>query len=73
MQFNPPSIEPTIDPNSICRDFPELNKRQSSMCNKNPHATASAMQGNRIRVEAYNTLHIIESIPITPGLVVIRY
>lgn len=45
LQFNPPQIEPTIDPTSICRDFPELNKRQISMCNRYPHATASAVQG----------------------------
>ncbi|XP_067932481.1 protein Wnt-10a-like [Watersipora subatra] len=45
LQFPQAHVEPTINPDSICKDFPALDANQRSICRRYPHATASGMQG----------------------------
>lgn len=45
MQFQSDPVEPTINPDSICKDFSALQSHQKSICRRYPHATASGMQG----------------------------
>ncbi|XP_045178964.2 protein Wnt-10b-like [Mercenaria mercenaria] len=50
LQLNIPTEEPVIDPNTICKTFPELSTRQYRLCSKYPDVTASAIQGIQIAV-----------------------
>ena len=45
LQFQSAPAEPTINPDSICKDFSSLQPHQKSICRRYPHATASGMQG----------------------------
>jgi len=38
--------EPSIDPIQVCQNYTILNSQQLNICQRYPHATASAMQGS---------------------------
>ncbi|GFO37614.1 protein wnt [Plakobranchus ocellatus] len=42
--------EPVIDPNTVCKTYPELTAQQYHLCRKFPDVTASAIQGVQVAV-----------------------
>ncbi|KAL4217417.1 Protein Wnt-10a [Mactra antiquata] len=50
LQLNIPKDEPVIDPNTICKTFPDLSMKQYRLCSKYPDVTASAIQGIQIAI-----------------------
>ncbi|XP_059141096.1 protein Wnt-10b-like [Physella acuta] len=42
--------EPVLDPNTVCKTYPELTSQQYNLCRKFPDVTASAIQGVQIAV-----------------------
>lgn len=42
--------EPSIDPIQVCQNYTILNSQQLNICQRYPHATASAMQGVELSV-----------------------
>ncbi|KAK3721215.1 hypothetical protein RRG08_044224 [Elysia crispata] len=42
--------EPVIDPNTVCKTYPELTGQQYHLCRKFPDVTASAVQGVQVAV-----------------------
>ncbi|XP_052814977.1 protein Wnt-10a-like [Mya arenaria] len=50
LQLNIPPEEPVIDPNTICKTFPDLSRRQYRLCAKFPDVVASAIQGVQVAV-----------------------
>ena len=50
LQLNIPTEEPVLDPNTVCKTFPELSPKQYRLCAKYPDVTASAIQGMQVAV-----------------------
>lgn len=50
LQLNIPLDEPVIDPNTICKTFPELSPKQYRLCSLFPDVTASAIQGIQVAI-----------------------
>ncbi|XP_025110707.1 protein Wnt-10a-like isoform X2 [Pomacea canaliculata] len=42
--------EPHLDPNTVCKTYPELTANQYNLCRKYPDVTASAIQGVQIAI-----------------------
>uniref|UniRef100_A0A0B6ZS06 Protein Wnt n=1 Tax=Arion vulgaris TaxID=1028688 RepID=A0A0B6ZS06_9EUPU len=42
--------EPILDPNTVCKTYPELTSPQYNMCRKYPDVTASAIQGVQVAI-----------------------
>ena len=42
--------EPKLDPNTVCKTYPELTANQYNLCRKYPDVTASAIQGVQIAI-----------------------
>lgn len=42
--------EPQLDPNTVCKTYPELTATQYNLCRKYPDVTASAIQGVQIAI-----------------------
>ncbi|XP_046377177.1 protein Wnt-10a-like isoform X1 [Haliotis rufescens] len=42
--------EPHLDPNTVCKTYPELSQTQYDLCRKYPDVTASAIQGVQIGI-----------------------
>lgn len=42
--------EPVLDPNTVCKTYPELTSQQYGLCRKYPDVTASAIQGVQVAI-----------------------
>ncbi|XP_062570962.1 protein Wnt-10a-like isoform X1 [Saccostrea cucullata] len=57
LRLNIPPKEPKLDPNTVCKTFPDLTPRQYTLCSMYPDVTASAIQGIQVGVhECQNQL-----------------
>lgn len=57
LRLNIPPNEPKLDPNTVCKTFPDLTQRQYGLCSMYPDVTASAIQGIQVGVhECQNQL-----------------
>nr|CAD37168.2 Wnt10 protein [Platynereis dumerilii] len=42
--------EPNLDPNTVCKTYPDLTAKQYSLCSRYPDVTASAIQGIQVAI-----------------------